>query len=175
MRGPWIADSRNAYGPDNCDLETIANIVDTNIVPNVRDAFGLESDVNEDDKISIVITPVLNYMTQFSDDEDSAGTLVGSYADPEVDLTEFDVQDNLMSDEQEVIYVHALDPWVPECLRARDHRGLHRPRPRRDRARLHPTRLLQQGAVGNRVGRSRRAWLQEGLAALAADITGSVR
>lgn len=89
-----VVDSRNAYGFDNCDLETIANIVDTNIVPNIREAFGLESDVNEDGKISVVITPVLNYMTQFSDDEDAAGTLVGSYADPEVDLTDFDVQDN---------------------------------------------------------------------------------
>ena len=106
-----VVDSRNAYGFDNCDLETIANIVDTNIVPNIRDAFGLESDVNEDGKISVVITPVLNYMTQFSEDEDEAGTLVGSYADPEVDLTDFDVQDNPMSDEQEVIYVHAPDPY----------------------------------------------------------------
>lgn len=170
-----VVDSRNAYGFDNCDLETIANIVDMNIVPNVRDAFGLESDVNEDGKLAVVITPVLNYMTQFSDDEDSLGTLVGSYADPEVDLTDFDVQDNPMSDEQEVIYVHAPDPYgflnayAPVTIEA--YTGLDLAA---EIARAY-TRLVSYNnkvLSGTGAGEPDETWLQEGLASLAADITG---
>lgn len=170
-----VVDRRNAYGFDNCDLETIANIVDMNIVPNIRAAFGLESDVNEDGKISVVITPVLNYMTQFSDDEDSVGTLVGSYADPEVDLTDFDVQDNPMSDEQEVIYVHAPDPYgflnayAPVTIEAYTGMDLAA-----EIARAY-TRLVSYNnkvLSGTGSGEPDETWLQEGLASLAADLTG---
>ena len=170
-----VIDGRNAYGFDNCDLETIANIVDMNIVPNVRAAFGLESDVNGDGKLAVVITPVLNYMTQFSDDEDAVGTLVGSYADPEVDLTDFDVQENPMSDEQEVIYVHAPDPYgflnayAPVTIGAYTGMDLAA-----EIARAY-TRLVSYNnkvLSGTGSGEPDETWLQEGLAALAADITG---
>jgi hypothetical protein len=170
-----VVDSRNAYGFDNCDLVTIANIVDLNIVPNVREAFGLESDVNADGKVAVVVTPVLNYMTQFSEDEDSAGTLVGSYADPEVDLTDFDVEENPMSDEQEVIYVHAPDPYgflnayAPVTIQA--YTGLDLAA---EIARAY-TRLVSYNnkvLSGTGAGEADETWIQEGLAALAADLTG---
>lgn len=96
---------------DNCDLDTIAGIVDANIVPNLNTAFGEASDVNDDGKVSIVITPVLNRLTQGTEDEALQGTLVRSYADPEVDLVDYDITENPLSDEQEVIYVHAPDPF----------------------------------------------------------------
>jgi hypothetical protein len=99
----------NAYGFDNCDLETIASIVDVNIFPNVRGAFGDESDENGDGRVSVVITPVLNQMTRGDDDSDI--TFVGSYADPTVDLVAYDPDLNPGSDEQEVIYVFAPDEY----------------------------------------------------------------
>ncbi len=169
-----VADSRNAYGFDNCDLQVIADIVDTNIVPNVRALYGFESDENGDGKISVVITPVLNYMTQFSDEEDVAGSLVGSYADPEVDLTEFDVQDNPMSDEQEVIYVHAPDPYgflnafSPVTIEAYTDVGLAS-----EIARAFTRLVVYNNMVlGDGPGEMQQTWVVEGLAALAADVTG---
>lgn len=169
-----VTDSRNAYGFDNCDLQIIADIVDTNIVPNIRSWYGFESDENGDGKISVVITPVLNYMTQFSDDEDTAGSLVGSYADPEVDLTEFDVQDNPMSDEQEVIYVHAPDPYgflnafSPVTVEAYTDVGLAA-----EIARAFTRLVVYNNMVlGDGPGENQDTWVIEGLAALAADITG---
>ena len=56
-----------------------------------------------DSKVTVVITPVLNQMTRGIDDEEADLTLVGSYADPSVDLTTYDPEDNPISDEQEVI------------------------------------------------------------------------
>ena len=100
----------DAYGFDNCDLQEIADIVDYNIFPNLRAYFGDESDENGDGMVSVVITPVLNQMTR-NTDEDSEITFVGSYADPTVDLTTFDPDQNPVSDEQEVIYVFAPDPY----------------------------------------------------------------
>lgn len=101
----------DAYGFDNCDLETIVNIVDTNIVPNVTTLLGEPSDEDGNGRVSIVISPVLNAASLTSDDEDDWETLVESYTDPETDLDDFDSTENPCSDEQEVIYVYAPDPY----------------------------------------------------------------
>ena len=98
------------YGFDNCDLQEIADIVDYNIFPNLRGYYGDESDENGDGIVSVVITPVLNQMTR-NNEEDAEITFVGSYADPAVDLETFDPDNNPGSDEQEVIYVFAPDPY----------------------------------------------------------------
>jgi len=165
----------DAFGFDNCDLATIANIVDTNIVPNLTDAYGEASDVNSDGRVSIVITPVLNRLTQGTDDELLEGTLVGSYADPEVDLVDYDVDENPLSDEQEVIYVHAPDPYgyfnneVPVDLDA--YTGMELAA---QIARAY-TRLI---SYNNKVladtagGDAEEGWLLDGLGALGADLTG---
>ena len=60
----------DAHGFDNCDLETIVNIVDTNIMPNVTGLLGDTSDEDSDGRVSIVISPVLNAISMTSDDED---------------------------------------------------------------------------------------------------------
>ena len=106
-----VPDQFDAYGFDNCDLQTVADIVDTNIIVNLRDLFGEESDINADSRVSVVITPVLNNMPLTHTDEDEWGQVVGSYADPEVDLNDFNYTSNPGSDEQEVIYVFAPDPY----------------------------------------------------------------
>lgn len=100
----------DAYGFNNCDLQTVADIIDNNIIVNVRALFGMESDINGDGTISVVITPVLNNVPLTSSDDDDWGQ-VSSYADPASDLTDFDYESNPTSDEQEVIYVFAPDPY----------------------------------------------------------------
>ena len=55
-----------------CDLVDVANIVDINIFPNVTNIFGDVSDINSDGKVTILITPVLNKMSQsLSSSEDT--------------------------------------------------------------------------------------------------------
>ena len=101
----------DAHGFDNCDLETIVNIVDANIMPNVTGLLGDTSDEDGDGRVSIVISPVLNAISMTSDDEDDWETLVEAYTDPETDLDDFSSDSNPCSDEQEVIYVYAPDPY----------------------------------------------------------------
>lgn len=105
------SDPRGSNGFDNCDLQTVADIVDGNIIVNLNDILGETSDINADGKISVVITPVLNTVPQTSSDEEDWTQIVGSYADPDVDLNEFDDDSNPGSDQQEVIYVFAPDPY----------------------------------------------------------------
>jgi len=162
----------DAYGFDNCDLQEIANIVDYNIFPNLRAYFGDESDVNSDGLVSVVITPVLNQMTR-NTDEDSEIQFVGSYADPTVDLDTFDPDQNPVSDEQEVIYVFAPDPY-----------GYHNPYARTTIEDYTSVNLSSQIArafyklisynqhVILNEGDEEEAWVSLGLGALAADLTG---
>lgn len=101
----------DAYGFSNCDLQEIADIVDTNIMVTLESYFGEVSDVNGDGRVAVLITPVLNTMSLTSSDEENWLSVVESYAEPSVDLEEFDSDTNPGSDEQEVIYVMAPDPY----------------------------------------------------------------
>ncbi|MFT5686429.1 MAG: hypothetical protein ACI8RZ_007385, partial [Myxococcota bacterium] len=100
----------NAYGFDNCDLQTVADVVDVNIIPNLTGYFGDVSDVDNNGLINIVITPILNQLPLDSEDEDVQASFIGSYADPEVDLNERK-EGNTNSNEQEVIFAFAPDPY----------------------------------------------------------------
>lgn len=101
----------DAFGFDNCDLNITAQVLDTNIIPNARTLFGEESDIDGDGRVSVLITPVLNGITLTSDDEDDFDQVLSSYAEPAVDLTDFNERTNPGSDEKEVIYVFAPDPY----------------------------------------------------------------
>ena len=103
-------DTANAYGFDNCDLQTVADVVDVNILPNLTGYFGDVSDVDNNGLLNIVITPILNQLPLDSEDEDTQSSFIGSYADPEVDLNERTKQ-NENSNEQEVIFAFAPDPY----------------------------------------------------------------
>lgn len=168
-----VVDPRGAQGFNNCDLRTIARVVDENISPNVTTRFGSLPDINGDGKVNIVITPVLNAMTRNPEDSADQGTLVRSYADPEVDLSDYDVRSNPQSDEQEVIFVFAPDPagfanpyvqttvenYTSMDLLAEIARGY--------------VRLISYNAkVLTSGGQVEAPWLLEGLGALAADLTG---
>ncbi len=101
----------DAFGFDNCDLDVIAGIVDANIMVNLEALLGEFSDVNGDDRVTVLVTPVLNQLPRTSDDPDDFAAVFESYADPEVDLDEYDEDLNPGSDYQEVIYVFAPDPY----------------------------------------------------------------
>ena len=165
---PAVFDS---FGFDNCDLQTIANIVDVNIFPNITTQFGDASDMNSDSKVSVVISPVLNQMTRTSSDEEVQ--LVGSYADPEVDLNDYDPDENPGSDGQEVIYVFAPDPY-----------GFHNPNAQTtiqeytdvslgyQIARAYFRLISYNQHVLVNEGEAEAVWVTEGMAALAADLVG---
>ena len=104
-------DPNGAFGFDNCDLETIAGIVDANIMVNLEALLGDFSDVNADQRVTVLITPVLNRLPRSATDPDDWAAVFESYADPEVDLTEYDPDENPISDYQEIIYVFAPDPY----------------------------------------------------------------
>jgi hypothetical protein len=104
------ASSGDANGFDNCDLQTIADIVDTNILPNLESYFGEPSDIDENGFISVVITGKINRLPRTAADEDIANSFIGSYADPEVDLNEYS-ETNPITNEQEVVFVFAPDPF----------------------------------------------------------------
>ncbi len=98
------------FGFDNCDLSTIADIIDLNIFPNVTGMFGDVSDIDGDGRVDVFITPELNILPTTSSDEEDHDRVVPSYAEPSVDLRDYDVKTNPGSDQREVIYVYAPDP-----------------------------------------------------------------
>jgi hypothetical protein len=106
-----VPDRFEAYGFDNCDLSTVADIIDGNIVPNVRALYGDESDIDSDGRVSVVITPVLNAITLTSSDESDFTSVLPGYAEPSVDLQTYSSRTNPGSDEAEVVYVFAPDPY----------------------------------------------------------------
>ena len=164
---------RPAYGFDNCDLSTIADIVDTNIVPNLRSIYGDESDVDTNGLVHVVVTPVLNAMSLTSEDEEDYAHLIGSYADPEVDLTEWSPDINPLSDEGEVIYVSAPDPhgffnpYAPVSLEEYTSVELAA-----EVARSFSRLISYNQHVLIAEGDQEKMWLLEGLASLGADLTG---
>ncbi|GDX78814.1 hypothetical protein LBMAG42_06250 [Deltaproteobacteria bacterium] len=101
---------RLAYGFDNCDLNTVADIFDYNIYPNVTELVGEPSDIDGDGRIDLFITPELNNITFSATDEEDQDSLLPSYAEPAVDLEDYDLKTNVGSDEREVIYAYAPDP-----------------------------------------------------------------
>ncbi|MDP6933160.1 MAG: hypothetical protein QGG40_09600, partial [Myxococcota bacterium] len=85
-------------------------IADSNIVYNIREYYGTESDLDGNERVNFVITPWVNRLSLTSTDEDDFEVLVEAYSDALVDLNERDEDLNPLSDEQEVIYLFAPDP-----------------------------------------------------------------
>lgn len=101
---------RDTYGFDTCDLSAVADVFDKNIIYHLHEYFGAESDVDGSGVINVLITPVLNQLTITNDSEEDDSTLVEVYADPEVDLRDFNPNENPGSNYQEIIYLSAPDP-----------------------------------------------------------------
>lgn len=165
--------ARNSYGFDNCDLADIANIVDTNIYPNLVGLFGEPSDVNGDGLITVLITPVLNAMPTTSDTEEYWSQVVESYAEPAVDLEEFDSEGNPGSNEQEVIYVFAPDPEGFFNFSYKIDTDEYTSVTLAGRIAVVLAELISYNQhVLVQEGEAEQAWLTYALGALAADLTG---
>jgi hypothetical protein len=99
-----------AYGLTNCDFEAVADIIDANVYPTVTGLFGEPSDVDQNGRVAILISPRVNGLTMSNDDDGDDRFLVKSYAQPEVDLWAPDSIVNPGSNAREVIYMYAPDP-----------------------------------------------------------------
>jgi len=167
------APNDEAYGFDNCDLETIAGIVDANIMVNLEDVLGDFSDVNGDERVTVLITNVLNHIPLTATDPEDQAAVIESYADPEVDLTEYDSVLNPGSNYQEIIYVFAPDPY-----------GYYNPRATTTVAAYTSMSLAAQIAqetvhlilynqkVLEQAGEMEADWLMQGIGAVSADTCG---
>ncbi len=168
-----LEDPDGAYGFDNCDLETIAGIVDSNIMINLEDLLGDFSDVNNDERVTVLVTPVLNRLPKTSQNPNDHAAVFESYADPEVDLSEYDPDENPISDYQEVIYVFAPDPYgyfnedfttTVEAYTAMSMAA--QIAAETTHLILYNQKVLEQAAEDE------ETWLMQGLGAVAADICG---
>lgn len=164
----------DSYGFDNCDLSTIATTIDDNIIPNTRALFGAqESDIDEDGRVSILITPILNSITTTSEDETDHERILYSYAEPAVDLTDFNERTNPGSDEQEVIYVFAPDPYgfynreAPVTIDAYTGYQVNA-----EVARSFTTLVSYNQHVLVNEGEAEEDWLNDAMGTLAADLCG---
>ncbi|HJN73657.1 MAG TPA: hypothetical protein QGF58_06950, partial [Myxococcota bacterium] len=173
------ADSRGAYGFDNCDLQAVADVVDTNIVTNIDATFGEPSDINGDEQVTVVISPVLNSLPLSSEDEDDWNNVVGSYASPSVDLQDFDEANNPGSDMQEIMYVFAPDPhgfanvYHPVAIEEYTSMALQAEIARSYlKLVLYNQRLIAPEEEGETPGSVEDDWLIEGLGTVAADQCG---
>ncbi|MFH1463816.1 MAG: hypothetical protein ABIO70_05445 [Pseudomonadota bacterium] len=167
------APNDDAYGFDNCDLETIAGIVDANIMVNLADILGEFSDVNGDERVTVLITNVLNHIPLTASDPEDQAAVIESYTDPEVDLMEYDSVTNPGSNYQEIVYVFAPDPW-----------GFYNPRATTTVDAYTSMSLAAQIAQGTvhlilynqkvleQGGGMESDWLMQGLGAVAADTCG---
>ena len=99
-----------AFGFTNCDLEAVVDVVDQNIYPTLTGLYGEPSDVDQNCRMTVFISHRLNRLTQTSEGEDDNNFVVRSFAEPDIDLWERNLQQNPYSNEQEMVYVYAPDP-----------------------------------------------------------------
>ncbi len=103
-------DFRGADGFDNCDLAEAADVIAANILPNTTQTFGALSDVDQNCRVTVFISNQLNGYTVEDTEEDNDNSLVRSFSEAEIDLWASDPTLNPLSNEQEIVYVHAPDP-----------------------------------------------------------------
>ena len=113
-------------------------------------------------------------MTTFVEEEEDIGKLVRSYVDPETDLNDYDIEENPMSDEQEVIYVFAPDPlgFANPNIEDLTVEAYTQMELLAEVARGYTWLISYKYKVVDADGEVEEAWLLEGLSAMAADLTG---
>lgn len=85
-------------------------MVDQNISPTLTTLFGEPSDVDQNCRVTVFISHRLNGLTASSSDTEDDNFVVRSFAEPDIDLWERNLQSNPFSNEQEMIYIYAPDP-----------------------------------------------------------------
>lgn len=96
-------------------IDRLANLYQNNIYPLLTKLLRTPSDVNGDGRVSILITPLMNRLPWTDGDKLDAPSPIYGYVDPR-DLLAYNAFSNAGSNEDEVIYVRALDPigfWGP--------------------------------------------------------------
>ncbi len=153
-------------GFSRAHLRRIAKIFDNNIYPLETSIYGKPPNIDGDQRISVLISPVVNGL------RGPSGVLIKAFVN-EQDLLPYDPIDNPTSNEQEVIYVHAPDP----C-------GFYFPQKRVDTLSYSLTTLpaqlalqlqklisFNQHVLVNK-GAEEEEWIDNGLGLLAADYAG---
>jgi len=108
-----------AAGFDNCDLDQVVGIVETNIYPKLTGNFGLPSDVDGNCRVTVFISHRVNLLTESGEGGAEAKPLVKSFTEPEIDLWQSHIQLNPNSNEQEMIFLYAPNPvgyWGDEIV-----------------------------------------------------------
>ena len=91
---------------DDEDIAEVAANFSGHALPKARSLFGEESDVNGDDRISIVMTPVLNRICL------SSGIVTGFFFPGDLYAQD---NTNPASNEQEIFYTLVPDPFAKHC------------------------------------------------------------
>ncbi len=126
------ADPNNAVTPGelpafnftNCDLEDIVDVVEDNIWPTLTSLFGEPSDVDENCRVTIFLSHRLNKLTSTDADTTNDAFTVRSFAEPDTDLWQSNLTANPNSNEQEILFVYAPDPfgfWSDQLVSLEDY------------------------------------------------------
>jgi len=113
-----------AEGFDNCDLEEIVDIYDSNIFPTLTTLYGEPSDVDGNCRMTVFLTHRVNGLTEGATSELGQNRILKSFAEPEIDLWELDLALNPGSNQQDVLYLYAPDPlgiWGPTAVGLEDY------------------------------------------------------
>ena len=105
---PWS--NFEAAGFDNCDLEQVVGIVETNIYPQLTAKFGLPPDVDGNCRVTVFISHRVNLLTEAGEAGAENKPLVKSFTEPEIDLWAEHTSLNPDSNQQEVIFLYAPNP-----------------------------------------------------------------
>ncbi len=99
-----------AFGFTNCDLEGVVDVFDNNIWPTLTTLYGLPSDVDNNCRVTVLLSHQVNSLTLTNSDDSDDSRLVKSFTEPDIDLWESDFDLNPNSNEEEMIFLYAADP-----------------------------------------------------------------
>ncbi len=104
----------DAETPQSClsdaDAALLGAAYDVNIYPTDRSAFGSESDINGDGKVTILLTPVVNRMTPEGEATGPQGFIAGFFL--ATDLLP-GLVDSRVTNAREIFYAMVPDPSTP--------------------------------------------------------------
>ena len=109
--GELIEEQDFSGGFNNCDLEEVVDIFDNNIHPTITGLMGPEPDVDNNCRVTLLISHRVNNLRMTNGEEGDDQLVVRSFAEPQVDLWRTDLSANPNSNEQEILYAYAPDPF----------------------------------------------------------------
>ena len=107
---PVVPDDLPAFGFTNCDLEGVVDVFDNNIWPTLTTLYGVPSDVDNNCRVTVLLSHKLNSLTLTNSDTTDDKRLLKSFAEPDIDLWVSDQTLNPNSNEEEILFLYAADP-----------------------------------------------------------------